>query len=121
MHVIVDASNGFGQNLMVAINGSQISPKPWLNLSADAANAVLGAEDQVDVILGIGVGHEQSPPRLFGILAAVNSITPLGFGFFLLGFSRLSARHGVLSAWAILCTRLRRSAHPVSSNLVLIS
>lgn len=64
MHMIVDTANGLGHDVMIAIDGGHVVPKPRLNFLRDALNAVLGAEHQMDVVLGIGVGQE-APPRNF--------------------------------------------------------
>ena len=64
MHMIINAADDFRKDLVVAKDAGHVSPQSWLNVIADALNAVLGAEHQMDVVLGIGMRQEAPPDRL---------------------------------------------------------
>jgi hypothetical protein len=61
--MIINADDDFRKDIVVAIGAGHVSPQSWLNVFADALNAVLCAEHQMDVVLGIGM-RQEAPPGL---------------------------------------------------------
>lgn len=55
--MIFHAAHGKRQQIMVSADGRSVSPEAWKKGARQELLAVLGAEDEVDVVLCVAVGH----------------------------------------------------------------
>src|SRR5260370_11832850 len=66
--MVLDATGREAQHLVVFTNAGQIGPKPALQRFGDELLTILGAEDQMDVVLCVAVRHASRLQRS-GILS----------------------------------------------------
>jgi hypothetical protein len=62
MDVIFHAAHGKRQQIMIFADGRRVSPQPRQKVAGKYLLAILGAEDEVDMVLCVAVGHVSLPP-----------------------------------------------------------
>jgi len=61
MNVVFHAAHGEGQQIMIFADGRRVCPQAGQKVAGKYLFAVLGAEDKVDMILCVAVGHMSLP------------------------------------------------------------
>src|SRR5258708_2477068 len=61
MYVVGHAADGEGQHVVVLANARHVRPEPHLRFFGNEPFAVLGAKDQMDVVLCVAVGQRCRP------------------------------------------------------------
>jgi hypothetical protein len=57
MNVVLNPANGKGKHVLVFADSSNIGPQAWLEIFRNKFQSVLGAKNQMDVVLCVAVGH----------------------------------------------------------------
>ena len=67
MDVVFRATDWDGNHFVILANSCDVGPQPGLHLVRDRIATFFGAEDQVDVVASIRMGHSAAPPGLYPI------------------------------------------------------
>jgi hypothetical protein len=67
VYVVFCPADRHGNHFVVLTNPGQVSPQSRLPFFRNGFAAILGAEDQMDVVPGKGMCHSVAPPGLYGI------------------------------------------------------
>src|SRR5258708_865171 len=91
MYVVGHAADGEGQHVVVLANARHVRPEPLLHFVGNEPFAVLGAKDQMDVVLCVAVGQRCRPsggsrkfisPLTQGLRTWARLFRPFGAGAF---------------------------------------
>jgi hypothetical protein len=77
--VVLCAANRQGNHFVVFANRGQVSPQSRLPFFRDGIAAVLGAEDQMDVVPRKGMCHSVAPSGLYIIALHVPTASAVGY------------------------------------------
>ena len=67
LNVVISAADLMGMHFVITSDPADVFPNASLDVGADPIDAVLGAENDVQVDLGVGIGHgDVEPPGVFG-------------------------------------------------------
>src|SRR5712691_10289108 len=79
VNVILRPANHERNHFVVLTNAGQVSPQPRLQFLLNCAAAILGAEDHMEVVPEIGVGHCAAPLGLYTTLLSSPTASAVGY------------------------------------------